>query len=110
MTVLDVERKISPSRSMHLVWPGGLECLHERIAKKKAPMTRLAATAGAVSTRDEWLDASRSFWRSLDVMAFCRLVGGQVYIFESSEEGFEGGMQVLASREVKRAWFEIVPK
>jgi hypothetical protein len=37
-------------------------------------------------------------------------LGRGVYIFESSEEGFEGGMQVLASREVKGAWFEIVPK
>jgi hypothetical protein len=36
--------------------------------------------------------------------------GRGVCIFESLEEGFKGGMQVLASREVKGALFEIVPK
>jgi hypothetical protein len=36
--------------------------------------------------------------------------GGRICIFESSEEGFEGGMQVLASREVKGPLFEMVPK
>lgn len=33
-----------------------------------------------------------------------------VYVVEGFEEGFDGGVQVLAARDVKGAWFEIVPK
>jgi hypothetical protein len=52
---------------------------------------------------------SEKFAEELERHGFLSL-GRGVCIFESSEEGFEGGMQVLASREVKGAWFEMVPK
>jgi hypothetical protein len=74
-------RKMRPSRLMHLVFPGvaGLEYSHERMAKKKAPMTMSATTALTVSRRDEWWDASRIFLRSLGVTAFWRFVGGSTF-------------------------------
>jgi hypothetical protein len=66
---------------MHFVFPGmcGLEYSQERIAKKKAPMTTSATTAGAVSRMDGWCEASKSFLSSQGVTAFCRRVGGSTF-------------------------------
>lgn len=56
MTASVVVRNMKPSKSMHFVCPdvAGFEHSQERrIAKKNAPITRSAATAEAVSRRNE---------------------------------------------------------
>jgi hypothetical protein len=72
ITALFSVRKTIPARSMHFVLPADLGFVYSqaRMAKKNAPMTKSATTAGAVSMMAECWDASSSFRSSLGVVAF----------------------------------------
>jgi hypothetical protein len=101
-SVLVADQNTMPFSTMILVLPGlGVVVYSQaRLAKKKAPMTRSAVTAGAVS-HSSGVPApleSNNFCSSLGVMAFCRLGAGSTLLYALNKARMLGSILLLSAR------------